>query len=332
MSLSDELQQQLIEKTETISKNFKLQLSYYQSFVAVNAIKLNREIQVEKIKELMDHIKKNTSFFSPFRSQSFLLAALMTLHSEQPEPIFSRLKEHYDSLKKAGFRQTQYLPMASYCLDSILYDPRIQDMSIQTRSYKEALIAKSYETFTLMKEQHPWLTGGDDYALCVLLAHSHKNLSRVEYIFDQLNLHGLSKTNGLQSLSNILALSNEDENSLVQRLIQLKEQFKAKGLKFNDFAFPGLGLLVHLNCDEQMVEDIANSINALHKLKHYKWLDKSLLLLFVILLQSEQYKSELSQKTIYETTLSITIEQIVTAQTAIMIAMMSSTAATTAAT
>lgn len=332
MYLTKERQEQLIKMTEQISKSFKMQLSYYHQFVAINALKQDKEIDVVNIKSVMDFIRKNTTMMSSFRTISFMMASLLCLHQDQPESVFMRIKDHSEQLKKAGFKQTQYLPMTAYCLDSLLYDSKIQDMAIQTRSYKENLISKSFETYKHMKEQHPWLTGGDDYSLCVLLTHSHKSLDRVEEIYQQLHQYGLGRSNGLQSLANILALSSEDVAALVERLIRIKEQFKAEGMKFNEYAYPGLGMLVHLNYDKEQLGEVVEMIRILHSTKHFKWLDKSMLLLFSILLLSEEHKQEMAGKTIFETTIQITIEQIITAQIAVMVAIMSSSAATSAAT
>lgn len=332
MYLTKDKQEKLIEMTEQISKGFKMQLSYYHQFTAINALKVEKEIDVINIKSVMDFIRRNTSMMSSFRTINFMMASLLCLHHEHPEDVFMRIKEHSELFKKAGFKQTQYLPMTAYCLDSLLYDSKIQDMAIQTRSYKESLITKSVETYTHMKQQHPWLTGGDDYSLCVLLAHSHKSLDRVEDIYQQLHQFGLARSNGLQSLANILALSSEEVSVLVERLIQTKEYFKSEGMKFNEYAYPGLGMLVHLNYDQEKLAEVVEMIHTLRSMKHFKWLDKSMLLLFSILLISEEHKQEMAGKTIFETTIQITIEQIITAQIAVMVAIMSSSAATSAAT
>jgi len=332
MRLSDEKINELIQLTDTIEQGFKFQNNYYQRFLAVNSLKMNSTFDVEKVKELMVFIKRNTSVFSPFRSQSFVLASLLHLHAKKPEDVFLRIKGHYDAMKQEGFKESNYLPMACYCLDSLLYDEKVQDMAIQTRSYKENLISKSLLTFKEMKNQHPWLTSGEDYSLAILIAHSNKNMERVESFYQGLSLLGLKKTNGLQSLANILALSNEEEHILMDRTLQIKEQLKSLGLKVNETMYPGLGLLSHLGEDEVYLNGVVERVNQLHDLKKFKWIDKNLLFLFAILLISEELKNDVASKTMYETTISITVEQIITAQIAVMIAIMASTTAATSST
>lgn len=332
MYLNEEKIGHLEHLTQSIEKGFKMQSAYYNRFVAINALKLNHEFDELKVKELMNFIKKNTSLFSPFRSQSYIIASLLYLHANKPEEVFLRIKDHAEALKKEGFKQTTYLPMASYCLDSLLYDEKIQDMAIQTRSYKENLITKSIATYKEMKVQHPWLTSGDDYALSILVAHSNKTMKRVEDIYQTLSQLGLKKTNGLQSLANILSLSTEEIGTLCERTVMVKEKLGSLGFKVNDTMYPGLGLLTHLDHNEAYLASVVDVVDQLHGLKKFKWIDRNLLFLFSILLVSEDVKQDVSSKTMYETTINITVEQIITAQIAVMIALMASTSATMVAT
>jgi hypothetical protein len=330
MYLSQEKVNRLQELTQSIEKSFKLQYAYYSRFIAINALKLNREFDEAVVKNLMSYIKQNTSIFSPFRNQSYILASLLYLHADKPEEVFLRIKDHADALKKAGFKQTAYLPMAAYCLDSILYDKKIQDMAIQTRSYKESLIEKSVATYKEMKKNHPWITSGKDYALSILMAHSNEAMAKVEEVLQSLSRLGLKKNNGLQGLASILALSNEEVNVLCERTLILKEKLTTHGIKVNDSMYPGLGLLIHLDHNEDYLKAVVEVIAQLRKLKKFKLCDRSLLFLFAILLVSEGVKQDVSSKTIYETAISITIEQIITAQIAVMIALLASSSAMTA--
>lgn len=332
MYFHEDDQLRLEEYTNSIDRGFLSQHQYYKRFIAVNAFKHKKILDTEQLKELMKYIRQTTGLFSPFRSNSFAIGAMLMTNYKDPRGAFDRLQEHFRLLKGMGFRSSTFLPMASYTLDSIMFDDKIQDMAIQTESYRQELVEKSKEVYDEMKKNHPWLTGGDDYPLAILIAHSGKDMERIESIYDALNQNGLKKGNNLQSLANIIALSEEEERTIVDKVIDIADYCKKEGFRVNQTMYPGIGLMALVSEKAEYMQQVIDATKELKSIKKYKWLDKNLLFMFAVNLVSEDIKNELSSKTISETMLNITVEQLVMAQTAVIVAAIaasSSAAATT---
>jgi hypothetical protein len=333
MYYTDKKRDELVELATAIEKGFTGPHQYYKRFIAVNAFKYKKQLDIPKTKEFMMFMKDNTKIFSPFRANTFVLGSLLQLGYKKPERTFLRIRDHLDLLKANGFKKSQYLPIMSYTLDALLFDDKIQDMAIQTESYRVSVVKKAKEVYDQMKIKHPWITGGDDYPLALLIAHGGKSIDRVEAIYSGLHDKGLKKGNQLQSLSNILSLSNDEEYVLIDRVIELIERCHKNGFKVNSIMYPGIGLIALVENDQKNMSNVIEVTRELKKTKKFKWLEKNLLFMFAVTIVAEDIKQELSIKTIHETTLNITIEQIVMAQTAVMLAAITaSTAGATTAT
>lgn len=324
--------QRLEEYTNSIDRGFLSQHQYYKRFIAVNTFKHRKVLDTEQLKDLMKYIKQTTSLFSPFRSNAFAIGAMLMTNYRDPRGAFDRIQDHYKLLKNGGFKSSQFLPMTSYTVDAIMFDDKIQDMAIQTESYRNDLIQKAKVVYDEMKHNHPWLTGGDDYPLAVLIAHSGIGLDRIEKIYEDLHLEGLKKGNNLQSLANIASLSKEEDHIITQKVMDAINYCKDQGFKINPTMYPGIGLMAIVSEYPEYMQHVIDASKEIKELKKFKWLDKNLIFMFAVNLVSEDIKNELSSKTVSETMLSITVEQLVMAQTAVVVAAIaasSSAAATT---
>jgi len=331
MYFTEEKKAKLIELARITEKEFPGQNQYYKRFLAINAFKANKDVDVEAINSLMKFMKMNTKLFSPFRSNRFIFSSLLQMSYKHPEDAFIRIRDHIDLLKANGFKKAQFQPMMCYTLDSLLFADKIQDMAIQTESYRVSVVEKAKEVYEHMKANHPWITGGDDYGLALIIAHANKDMDRVESMYEGLHNRGLKKGNDLQSLANILSLTEDNESDIIERVLEFMEISKTKGLKINTTMYSGLGLIALVENDHKHLEHVIEVTNELKKTKKYKWLDKKLLFMFAVAIISEELKYELSTKTIMETTLAVTIEELIMAQTAVMIAAITATTAASTA-
>jgi hypothetical protein len=332
MYFTEEKRAKLIELATITEKAFSGQNQYYKKFMAINAFKANKEINVNEIKNFMKYVKTNTKMFSPFRINIFIFSSILQMGYKNPEKAFIRIRDHAFLLKENGFKKSQYQPMACYTLDSLLFADKIQDMAIQTESYRVSVAEKGKEVYEYMKVNHPWITGGDDYCLALIIAHANKDMERIERVYNGLNERGLKKGNDLQSLSNILCLTDDIETDIIDRVILFMEKSKKNGLRINTSMYTGLGLIALVEDDHKHLEHVIEVTNELKKTKKFKWIDKQLLFMFAVAIVSEDLKQELSTKTVMATTLSVTIEELIMAQTAVMIAAITATtAASTAA-
>ena len=327
MYFTEEKKKKLIVSATIIDKAFKGQNQYFKLFMAINVFKSNKEVDADTIKNLMKYIKQNTKMFSPFKTNTFMFSVLLQMGYKNPEKAFIRICDHVSLLKANGFKKSQYQPMLAYTLDSLLFADKIQDMAIQTASYRDLVVEKAKKVYEEMKDSHPWVTGGDDYCLALIIAHANKDLECRESLYNGLCGRGLKKGNDLQSLANILSLSGDTEADIMDRVIRFIDKSKVKGFKINQTMYSGLGLIALVENDDKHLEHVIEVTLKLKKMKKFKWVDKTLLFMFAVAIVSEDLKQELSTKTIMETTLAITIEDLIMAQTAVMIAAITATTA-----
>jgi len=317
---------QLLEVYMKISKDFKWENNLSQHFAALTYILKDKEFEKEKIENMKKVIKENTGLFSNYRGNTmFILSMLLCSEYDNPKEKFVELIEYDKKLKEEGFKNNMYLPIASYAL--LL---TCEEDSIDTRT------EKAYEIYCEMKKNHPWITGGDDYPLCVLLSGSAKtidtNIKNIEECYKYLNEEGFSKGNGLQFLSHILSFGDEANSSKVMRCMKIFDRLKENKLKIYSSYYAALGLITLISNDKsEAIEDFIDVAQYLNGLKKYKWLGKGMNVLIASAIVSNEYiKDKTNQKDFIATTLSISIEALIAAQTAAMVAAV--TASTAAAT
>jgi hypothetical protein len=179
-----------------------------------------------------------------------------------------------------------------------------------------------------MHRSHPFLTGSDDYPLAALLVLDGRplpeRLADVEAIYSLLHLKGLSRGNGLQLAALILALGPGTPMERAERAVDLRDRLRASGIRLWPQYYGALGMLGLLpDPDGRRAGEAVEVVAAFRRLRHYRWLDKGLLLLFAsILLADEAMRDPAS------TTAGVLLEVLIQAQAAAMVAV---TAATTSA-
>ncbi|MCM1988968.1 DUF4003 family protein [Oceanirhabdus seepicola] len=312
-----------------ISKDYKWENNLSQHFAALTYILKNKEFEKEKIDDMKKVIKENTGVFSSYRGNTmFILSMLLCSEYDNPNEKFIKMMDYDKKLKAEGFKNNTYLPIANYALlltcEEDLIDSRIK---------------KAYEIYCEMKKNHPWLTSGDDYPLCVLLANSDKpidtNIKNIEDCYKLLNEEGFSKGNGLQFLSHILSIGDEYNSEKVQRCKKIFDSLKENKLRIYSSYYAALGLITLISKDNnEVIQDLIDVAEYLNGLKKYKWLGKGMNVLIASAIVSTEYiEDKTNQKDLIATTLGITVEALIAAQTAAMVATAAaSTAAVSSAT
>ena len=224
---------QLVENNDALRKAFKLEYGVLLILCAV-IIGL-RPIDVEKIKECKQIIKKKTSLFSSFRSTSFLALATLLSLEDDPESKMDDIINTYSIFKENKFKDSDYLAISAFM---------IKDTD---RSEKEKWIQKARDIYTLIKAKHPVITSSDDYGYTVMLALSARSAEAAvvekdrcyEFLKDQFR-----SKDAVQALSFVLALGGESPEIKCERALRLFDELKKKGYKpGTEFELPGLGAL-----------------------------------------------------------------------------------------
>ncbi len=294
-----------------IEKQFKWEHNLSNHFAALTYIQKEKEFDKDKIKSVINYIKENTGVFSNYRSNAmYILAMLLCSEYDNPKEKFSTMMIYDKKLKEAGFKSNTYLPIANYALlltcEENLIDYRVK---------------KAFEIYSEMKKNHPWITSGDDYALSILLAGFNKSVNDIEKYYMSLNNVGFSKGNGLQLLSHILSFSDSNIEIVTRKCRDLYIKLKENKLKIGSDYYASLGLISLLDDDSgTAASDLIELAKYINGLKKYKWLGKGMNVLIASAMVSSEYINERKQNNLIDTTISISIEALIAAQTSAMIA------------
>jgi hypothetical protein len=272
--------------------------------------------------EVIKYIKDNTGVFSSHRSKAFSLAPLLITRFDDAKQAFDQLLDYESLMRDAGFKNSPYLSIAAYAL--MLTSPPKQ---VQMR------ITKALNIYQQMKENHFWLTSKDDYPVAVLLADMKGDLDqierKIEACYQQLNQAGFRKGNGLQFLSHLLTFSPQPTESKVKKCNEIADYLKQRHAGISSNYYGVIGFLALLGNDvAKALPEVVNAVNYLKKQKGFKWFNKELNILIVASLVSNKYLEDKKHQQMITTTMGVSIETMIAAQTAALIA---ATSAATAA-
>jgi len=313
----------LIDLFQQVSAEYKWEGSLTNHFTALTHTLNNRNFDKEKIEDMRVHIKKTTGVFSNYRGTSkIILSALLACQYDNPKYEFDKMLNYDKRMRESGFKNNMYLPIANYALLATCSEDMI-----------EIRINKAKEIYNEMKNNHPWLTGGDDYPLSILLANSEASVSNIieniEDCYKLLNENGFGKNNGLQFLSHILGFRNEDNKVKVLRCSVIFDKLKENKMKVYSTGYAVIGFLAILGeKGYEAADQVIEVVKVLRSTKKYKWLTKETHLYTAAALVSMVYIENVKgQKDLIQTAIGISIEALIAAQTVAVIAAASSTAA-----
>lgn len=310
--------QSMIDNFNEMRKPFKWENEMVIHFIALTYAMKDLELDINNIKDMKDYIKSKTGAFSAFRGHMmFALSGLLSTSSDDPKKQFDFMLENQKAFKSIGFKNDMYLPTALYALSRVYQGDDVV-------GYGE----KAMSIYKDMKQNHPFLTSGDDYALAILLAGSDHSTHLLEEYYEALHYRGFSKSNGLQMLSHIVSFSEKSVMDTTDRCEKIHNHLKENKLKVYADYYPAIGLLSLLDVDlNELLCDLVEVTRFLNKQKKYKWLGKGMNLLMTSGIITSEYIKERKDDAIVSTTISVSIEAIIAAQQAAMIAAMIATTA-----
>ncbi|NDI33800.1 DUF4003 family protein [Chengkuizengella sediminis] len=302
---------EMLELYLTMEKDFRWENNLSLHFAALTYTQKNNKYVKSSIKSTSEYIKNQTRLFSSFRGNMFMISMLLCSEFDDPEAQFLKLLSYEKWFKEAGFKNSEYMPITCYALLLTCEENMLQER-----------IRKSFEVFTEMKKNNPWITSGDDYPLCVMLANSDSSvetsIQNIVEVYRALNRQGFRKGNGLQLLSHILSFSDENIQIKSERCKSIFDQLRKNKLKIDSQYYAALGLITLLDDDQhEVVSNLIEVTNYLKGLKKYKWLGRGMNVLLASVIVSKQYiENKKEQNKLIDTTLSISIEALIAAQTA----------------
>lgn len=319
----EEKVKKMILNYEDIRKFFRWENDMVKHLVALTFAMKDKAINPDCINEMKGYIKSQTSAFSSFRGHMmFTLSGLLCAASPTPKRQFDVMLRNEKVLKDVGFKYSSYLPTALYALSSVYEGDDVQ-------SYAE----KAIGIYKQMKQNHPFLTGGDDYALAVLLANTDHGPSHLEAYYRALHERGFKKGDGLQMLSHVMAFNQKDMRDAVDHCDKIYQHLKTNKLNVYTTYYPAIGLISLLDLDqEELMADLVEVATYLKSEKKYRWLGKGMHVLMASSIIASQYLHEKQEGTVVNTTVSLAIQAIIAAQQVVMISAATSAAATSSST
>ena len=238
-----------IENRDAIKSAFAWESEYLYPVCAAMFTEKSKTVNIEYMKQCRDILKARTGLFSNFRATGKLAMLSMLAVEGNPEGRMDQALQMYDALK-GHFFTSEYLPLASMILADMVHPVQYGEIAARTR-----------RIYNLMKENHPFLTSGEDSVFAALLALSERTdeqaVAEMEQCY-QLLRQEFGIGNALQSLSHVLALGNGTPEEKCTRTIELYRRLKDSGYKYGrEYELATLGVLALLPGE---LEDIAKDV------------------------------------------------------------------------
>jgi len=309
---------QLLKNDKTLKSNFRWEHHLSRHLVALNYTLNDRILNVEQLKHLKQYLKDNTRLFSPLRGTSeFIICGLVASESDDPYAKLQFMINHLKPAKEAGFKSGNYLPATLYTLSKVHKGHDV-----------EVFLKKAHVLYKEMKSNHWFLTGGDDYALAILLANVNSRSETIEKYYQALDKVGFKKSNGLQMMSHILSFDPGNVTESVQKCRKIYDILKDNKLKVGTDYYSAIALMSLLK--EEAVDDLVEVARYLKDQKGYKWLGKGMNILIASALIANESVNQKGNE-VLSTTLQVSVQTIIVAQQIAMIAAISASSAAAAA-
>ena len=236
-----------IESRDTIKETFFWGSSYIYPVAAAVFVDKRVTADRERLEMCGDVLKENTGFFSNFRNYIKLPMVSMMAVSSDPEDKLKKALSVYELLKQHFF-SSNYLPLASMTISDFVEPIHFEAVAKRTR-----------RIYDLMKQEHPFLTSGEDSVFAALLALSTASDEQIvlntEQCFDILKPQFFS-SNAVQSLSHVLALCEGSAELKCGRAMELFYKLKDQGYKYGTgYELATLGVLAMLPADLDTIAD-----------------------------------------------------------------------------
>lgn len=268
--------------------------------------------------QLADYIKSQVGMFNTLKSSPrFTTAAMLDVKFDNPETKFHELLELYDELIAEKFTRGTSTYIAA------------QVMLEQHKEGKAITAERVMDVYREMRSKHFFLTSNTDYPLAALLAGREGSvdtlMEHVEQFYEKLANNGFTKGKDLQFLSQILSLDNQHSpEELIEKSIRVYDAFKSAWRRPKGMHYPLIGLLALLKDGDKEVETVMEATSHLGSQKHFKWHKDTNIIMAANFLMCEK----MQDTTLLGTGMMATIDAIIQAQQAALIAVVSASAVT----
>ncbi len=242
-----------LQNRDIIKKTFPGESALLVPIGAIRFTDKGRVADWETLLKCRGLLKQSVSCFSNFRGTARLPILCTLATSGNPEGLLDKSIKAHTALR-AHFSANSFLPLAAVILAEMTEEYRFADLSARAKGlYKQ------------MRENHPWLTSQEDVVFAVLLATSYKSDNQL--MFEAEGCYALlkprfSSPNALQSLTHILTLSEGNSEEKCKKVLDLWEELRNRGHKYNPvYTLSSLGVValshpdVTTACDKLIAAD-----------------------------------------------------------------------------
>ena len=274
-----------------------------------------RTFDAEKYKEIIQEMKKQSSWVSPLRSSVGHSIAGSLMEEQNPQQAVANLIENEKILREAKFKSGNFSFIGAQFLT-------------KDQQEKRAHAQKARALYEAIRKHHRFLTSFDDIPYTVLLSQSNDDVEmRAEVMnryYKELRTYHFSAGNELQWLSQVMTfLSAQYDVNLAPSVVTIRDTLKKQGVKVKYMHYPLLGFLAILKLDHTQLQQIIDLYHELRGLKLLKW-HRELVLFMAI--QIVIYDIAIVQQKLSMTILS-SIELLIQAQQAAFMASVMAAAA-----
>ena len=247
--------EKFIENRDLLKENFKMSSIYLHALSANYFLSTKQAVDISKMKEAREILRKNVGLFSNYKGIAELLIISILAVSENPEEKLAMAIKYNEKLREK-FRASQYLTLASIILTDLVDENEIDE-----------LINRGRDIFDGMKKNHRWLTGQEDTVMALLLAFSEREntalFDDMEEVYDLIT-PVFRKNNYSQMLSHILTLNEGSNTAKVTKVLDVFNGLEGEGRKYGKtFELAVLATVVNI---EESAETIVRDTLAVDEL------------------------------------------------------------------
>lgn len=199
-----------------------------------------KEIPVERVKDIRKKVKSDTTIMSPFRGDTLNILSLLiaTVDNEKEEELIEDMYEIIENLEEQGFSSGSYLALTAFTISKYCRGKEKND-----------IISKIKELYIILKEKYSNITNDDDYLLCTLWVINNIQADTVddfiENIFDHIADSHIRSKNGVQGLANAIILNGSSGE--MYRTMEFMLQLQKRNIKIANQFLPLLGVISNYN-------------------------------------------------------------------------------------
>lgn len=191
-----------------------------------------------QLEAVADELKRRSGLFSPVRSVvRYVLAAMILRRGLKPADVLRWTAAAKVGLKERGVkRSSMHLTLAAFL------------MAVrQGGTVPRERFDRMREILARWREDHPFLTGADDYAMAALHAWRDESPDeighRVERVYKALHRAGLRRGNALQLASHVVCLSDRSAAECARRFEAVRSAFRSRGERIGTRRYDEVALL-----------------------------------------------------------------------------------------